>query len=73
MTIEQLPEGRESMSMSHRERETIPDGGTNERKGALYTDIKKTDVCCGLLPSHWLLMRTWLYYLRHPIILQESH
>ena len=24
------------------------------KKGALYTDIKKTDVHSGLLPYHWL-------------------
>ena len=27
--------GRQSLSVSHREREIVPDGRTNERKGAL--------------------------------------
>ena len=40
-------EGRQSWSVSHRKREIIPDGGTNERKGALslepFTSVWNTE------------------------------
>ena len=40
-------EGRQSLSMLHREREIVPDGKTNERKGALsseaFTSIQSTE------------------------------
>ena len=35
MSLELRLEGRPSLSMSHREREIVPDTGINERKGAL--------------------------------------
>ena len=35
MSLELRFEGRQSLSMLHREREIVPDGWTNERKGVL--------------------------------------
>ena len=35
MSLQLRFEGRQSLSMSHREREIVPDGRTNERKGTL--------------------------------------
>ena len=40
-------EGRQSLSMPHREREIVLDGRTNERKGALplepFTSVQNTE------------------------------
>ena len=36
MSLQLRFEGRQSLSMSHREREFVPDGRTNERKGTLF-------------------------------------
>ena len=47
MSLELIFEGRQSLSMSRRERETVLDGGTNERKGALslepLTSVRNTE------------------------------
>ena len=39
MSLELTLEGRQSVSMSHREMEIVPDGRTNERKGALSLEL----------------------------------
>ena len=40
-------EGKQSLSMSHREREIVQDGRSNERKGALslepFTSVRNTE------------------------------
>ena len=47
MSLELRSEGRRSLSMSHREREIVPNGRTNERKGALslepFTSVRNTE------------------------------
>ena len=47
MSLELRSEGRRSLSMSHREREIVPNGRTNERKGALsfesFTPVLNTE------------------------------
>ena len=47
MSLQLRFEGRQSLSMSHREREIVPDGRTNERKGALslesFTSVRNTE------------------------------
>ena len=35
VSLELCLEGRQSLSMSHRDRKIVPDGGASERKGAL--------------------------------------
>ena len=39
MSLQLGSEGRQSLSMSHREREIVPDGRTSERKGALSLEF----------------------------------
>ena len=47
MSLELRFEGRQSLNMSHRESEIVPDGRTNERKGALslepFTSVRNTE------------------------------
>ena len=47
MSLQLRCEGRQSSSMSHREREIVPDGRANERKGALslepFTSVRNTE------------------------------
>ena len=47
MSLQLRFEGRQSLSMSHREREIVPNGRTNERKGALsmerFTSVRNDE------------------------------
>ena len=39
VNLEPRLESRQSLNMSHRERETVPEGRTNERKAALSLEL----------------------------------
>ena len=47
MSLQLRFEGRQSLSVSHREREIVPEGRTNERNGALswepFTSVWSTE------------------------------